>query len=34
MSEYKKHGFDAIVNKPYQYEDLGEAVRKVMEQDS
>ena len=34
MSEYKNHGFDAIVNKPYQYEELGEAVRKVMKQDS
>jgi len=34
MSEYKKHGFNAIVNKPYQYEELVEAVRKLMKQDS
>jgi len=34
MSEYKKHGFNAIVNKPYQYEELVEAVREAMKQNS
>jgi len=34
MSEFKKHGFNAIVNKPYQYEELVEAVREVMKQNS
>jgi two-component system cell cycle sensor histidine kinase/response regulator CckA len=34
MSEYKKHGFNAIVSKPYQYEDLCEVIRKVIEEDS
>jgi len=31
MSEYKEHGFNAIVRKPYQYEELCEIVRKVIE---
>ena len=30
MSEYKKHGFNAMVRKPYQYEELCEIVRKVL----
>jgi PAS domain S-box-containing protein len=30
MSEYKKYGFNAIVTKPYQYEELCEVVRKVI----
>jgi len=34
MSEYKKHGFNAIVSKPYQYEELCEIVRKVIEEES
>jgi len=34
MSEYKKHGFNAIVNKPYQYEELCKVVSKVIEEDS
>jgi PAS domain S-box-containing protein len=33
MAEYKKHGFNAIVSKPYQYEDLCEVIRKVMKED-
>jgi hypothetical protein len=32
MSEFKKHGFNAIVRKPYQYEELCEIVRKVIEE--
>ncbi len=32
MSEYKKHGFNAIVRKPYQYEELCEIVRKVLKE--
>ncbi len=32
MSAYQKHGFNAIVNKPYQYEELCEVVRKVIEE--
>jgi PAS domain S-box-containing protein len=31
MSEYKKHGFNAIVRKPYQYEELCEVVSKVIQ---
>jgi len=34
MSDYKKHGFNAIVNKPYQYEELCKVVSKVIEEDS
>jgi two-component system cell cycle sensor histidine kinase/response regulator CckA len=34
MSEYKNHGFNAVVSKPYQYEDLCEVIRKVIEEDS
>jgi PAS domain S-box-containing protein len=34
MSEYKKHGFNAIVRKPYQYEELCKIVKKVIEEDS
>ena len=34
MSEYRKYGFNAIVSKPYKYEDLCETIRKVLEEDS
>lgn len=34
MSEYKKHGFNAVVGKPYQYEELCEIVRKVIEENT
>jgi len=34
MSDYKNHGFNAIVNKPYQYEELCRVVRKVIKKDS
>ncbi len=30
MSEYKKHGFNEVVRKPYQYEELCKVVGKVM----
>ncbi|MEJ2355830.1 MAG: ATP-binding protein [candidate division WOR-3 bacterium] len=32
MSEFKKHGFNAMVRKPYQYEELCEIVRKVLKE--
>jgi two-component system cell cycle sensor histidine kinase/response regulator CckA len=32
MSEYKKHGFNEVVKKPYQYEELCAVVTKVIKE--